>query len=83
MLDTRIGASPGDASPVAPPARLGPIMPGLATPGLLTPGLLNPATRFRKLLPYIGTALVLITAFSGLRHHERNGGEPELAGQYH
>ena len=62
MLDTRIGASPGDASPVAPPAR-----PGLATPALVTPppGLLNPATRFRKLLPYIGTALVLITAVSG------------------
>ncbi len=55
MLDTRIGASPGDASPAVPPARL----------GLVTPGLLNPATRFKKLLPYIGTALVLITAVSG------------------
>ena len=60
MLDTRIGASPGDASPAVPPARVGPI-----DPGLLNPGLLNPATRFRKLLPYIGTALVLITAVSG------------------
>ena len=50
MLDTRIGASPGGASLAVPPARL---------------GLINPATRFRKLLPYIGTALVLITAVSG------------------
>jgi len=65
MLDTRIGASQGVASPVAPPARLGFATPGLATPGLVTPGLLNPATRFRKVLPYIGTALVLITAVSG------------------
>ena len=65
MLDTRIGASPGDASPVAPPARLGLATPGLVIPGLVAPGLLNPATRFRKLLPYIGTALVLITAVSG------------------
>jgi len=65
MLDTRIGASPGDASPAVPPARLGLATPGLVTPGLITPGLLNPATRFRKLLPYIGTALVLITAVSG------------------
>jgi signal transduction histidine kinase len=50
MLDTRIGASPGDAPPAVPLARV---------------GLINPATRFRKLLPYIGTALVLITAVSG------------------
>ena len=50
MLDTRIGASPGGVSPAVPPARL---------------GLINPATRFRKLLPYIGTALVLTTAVSG------------------
>lgn len=65
MLETRIGASPGDASAVAPLGRLGLAMPGLATPGPVTPGLLNPATRFRKLVPYIGTALVLITAVSG------------------
>jgi signal transduction histidine kinase len=50
MLDTRIGASPGGVSLAVPPARL---------------GLINPATRFRKLLPYIGTALVLTTAISG------------------
>jgi signal transduction histidine kinase len=50
MPESRIGASPGDASPAVPPARL---------------GLINPATRFRKLLPYIGTALVLITAVAG------------------
>jgi signal transduction histidine kinase len=50
MLETRIGASPGDASLVVP---------------LVRSGLINPATRFRKLLPYIGTALVLITAVSG------------------
>lgn len=50
MLDTPMEASPGNASPAVPPARF---------------GLINPATRFRKLLPYLGTALVLITAFWG------------------
>ena len=44
------GASLAGIAPAAPPPR---------------PGMLNPATRFRKLLPFVGTALVLIVAISG------------------
>src|SRR5487761_272849 len=50
MPQTHIEASLGGASLAAPPVR---------------PGLINPATRFRKVLPYVGTTLVLIIAVSG------------------
>lgn len=50
MTTTRIGASLPETSPSASFARL---------------GLTNPATRFRKLLPYVGTSLVLIIAIVG------------------
>jgi signal transduction histidine kinase len=51
MTKTPIEASlPETSPPVAPPVRL---------------GLTNPATRFRKLFPYVGTALVVIIAVAG------------------
>jgi signal transduction histidine kinase len=50
MTRTPIGASPAEASSTFPLARI---------------GLTNPATRFRKIFPYIGTALVVIIAVAG------------------
>jgi signal transduction histidine kinase len=50
MTRMPIGASPAEASSLSAPVRL---------------GLINPATRFRKLFPYLGTALVLIMAVAG------------------
>jgi signal transduction histidine kinase len=50
MTRMPIGASPAEASSPAAPVRL---------------GLINPATRFRKLLPYVGTALVVVIAGAG------------------
>lgn len=50
MRPMNIGASLVEASATATPARF---------------GLTNPATRFRKLLPYVGTALVLVIAVAG------------------
>lgn len=49
MMKTQ-SASLAESSPTAPQARI---------------DLTNPATRFRKLFPYIGTALVVITAAAG------------------
>jgi signal transduction histidine kinase len=50
MTKTNIGASLADGSLTASPARI---------------GLTNPATRFRKILPYIGTALIAIIVVAG------------------
>lgn len=50
MRRTHIGASLPEAFPTASPVHI---------------GLTNPATRFRKLLPYLGTGLVVITAVAG------------------
>jgi signal transduction histidine kinase len=50
MTRTPVGASLAEVSSSAPAIRI---------------GLTNPATRFRKLFPYIGTALVLIIAGTG------------------
>jgi CHASE3 domain sensor protein len=50
MTRTHTGASPAEASATAPPLRI---------------GLTNPATRFRKLFPYVGTALVVVIAAAG------------------
>ena len=50
MTRTPIGASPAEASATFSPARI---------------GLTNPATRFRKIFPYMGTALVVIIAVAG------------------
>jgi len=50
MTRMPIGASLAEASSTIAPART---------------GLTNPATRFRKLFPYVGTALVLVTAGAG------------------
>ena len=47
MTRTHIGASLAEGSLAASPSRI---------------GLTNPATRFRKLFPYVGTALVLVIA---------------------
>ena len=49
-MNRRQGASLAEPSPAAPHVRF---------------GLINPATRFRKLFPYIGTALVMIIAVAG------------------
>jgi signal transduction histidine kinase len=50
MTKTNIGASLAEGSLGASPARI---------------GLTNPATRFRKILPYIGTALIAIIVVAG------------------
>lgn len=50
MIRTPIGASLAEASSTTAPARV---------------ELTNPATRFRKIFPYVGTALVLIIATAG------------------
>jgi len=50
MTRMPIGASLAEASSTIAPVRT---------------GLTNPATRFRKLFPYVGTALVLVTAGAG------------------
>lgn len=50
MTRTPIGASLAEASSTLAPVRF---------------GLTNPATRFRKLLPYVGTALVVVIAAAG------------------
>lgn len=50
MTRTPIGVSPAQASLSAAPAGI---------------GLTNPATRFRKIFPYVGTALVLVMASAG------------------
>lgn len=50
MTKTNVGASLADGSLTALPARI---------------GLTNPATRFRKLFPYVGAALIAIIAVAG------------------
>ena len=50
MTKTNIGASLADDSFTASPARI---------------GLTNPTTRFRKLFPYVGAALIAIVAVAG------------------
>jgi len=50
MTKTNIGASLADGSLTASPARI---------------GLTNPATRFRKIFPYVGTALVAVIVVAG------------------
>ena len=50
MTKTNIGASLADGSPTASPARI---------------GLTNPTSRFRKLFPYFGAALIAIISVAG------------------